>query len=338
MDDARWSRLTRAFPRLLQGARVGRDPLTPATQNQPPFLCGAFSPDETLIALSGGGRIPCRPAIWVARIPSLETVATLHGHQGVHDLAWHRETGLLASASNDYTVVMWDVDRGDHLFVTGANEEPIVKGRVAFARDALYIGETEAFVGLKAHLLRVSLEDGTICALRELDPGYAVKHLAVDPDTERWAMVVDDFHHGGGGARAKLVRGAGAGAGADGGEQKPAGADVLALGWKAGELVSATSEGDDADYKRAAFSRDGGAVAIAHHSRLVAREVADGANARERWSVDLPSGQQGLTTFLGWSPSGAYLWVAGFGTLSVLDGRTGATVVSAPPPAWFAGR
>jgi hypothetical protein len=148
MNDAEWKDLTDAFPRLLQSARVEKSlRALKEREHQPPLLCGAFSPDGTMIALSGGGRIPSNPAIWIARVPSFETVAALRGHQGVHALAWDPKTGLLASASSDYCAALWDVERGDHVFVCGGNEEPIVKGAVAFGDGVLYSGESESFQG-----------------------------------------------------------------------------------------------------------------------------------------------------------------------------------------------
>ena len=161
MNDPSWTQLAKLFPHMLVGASFSTADL-PTPGKAPPFICGAFSPDGTLIALSGGGRIPSRPLIWVARVPSLETVVSLGGHQGVHALAWDPITDLLASASNDYTAVLWDVARHDHVFPGGDDAGPIVKGHVAFGSNVLYVGETEAFEDFHARLLRISLDSGEV--------------------------------------------------------------------------------------------------------------------------------------------------------------------------------
>lgn len=225
MDDASWKHFTTIFPGILKGARFEAG-APPASGKQPPFIAGAFSPDEKYVALSGGGRIPCRAGIWVARVPTLESVQMLHGHQGIHALAWDERTYLLASASNDYTTVMWDCERGDNLFVCGGTHEPIVKGNVAFSNDALYIGETETFVGLHARLLRASLSTGKLETLHTLEKGMAIMELAVDPPTNRWAFVADDFHYGG---KATLI--------ADDGTSRALGQGSFIPRWRGGQLA-----------------------------------------------------------------------------------------------------
>lgn len=258
-------------------------------------------------------------------MPSFDTVMVIRGHQGVHDLAWDPASGLLASASNDYTCVMWAVEQGDHLFVIGGDHEPIVKGHVAFGNGALYIGETEAFADHRARLLRVSL-DASLTTLRRLDKGMSIDHLAVDGD--HWAIVEDDFHYRG---KPRLV--------VDGNEQPIAGR-LHAIGWHAGELAQLASDDEglelrvgrerrridgEAPKPRASFSPDGSAVAIGGTSRV---RIVDTGSGATTCAFDL-----GKPMVLAWWKK--LLCAANADAIAVVDTNTGETVASAAPPAWF---
>lgn len=325
MDDASFGALTKAFPRVLQNVRFSTEPLPAPAKKQPPFLCGAFSPDGSMIALSGGGRIPSRPAIWIARVPSFETVASIRGHQGVHSLAWDAATGLLASASNDYTAVMWDVTRRENFFVVGGDEEPIVKGHVAFAGRALFVGETEAFAGLRARLLRVSLDSGKVTTVHT---GKAIKRLAVHP-SGTWAIVEDDFHHP---SEDRLIVN---------GEARAIDGPVHALGFRGDELaclvgkekleIRIGTERRAVDVAppnhRASFSPNGDALAIGHAGEVTLVDVASGA-VRSTFKLGASP-----TLMLAWSPS--HLCAANADAVALVDRASGATVASIAPPAWF---
>ena len=321
MDDAAWKEYEKIFPGRLKGSRVDTSALPDATEKQPPFICGAFSPDAQLIALSGGGRIPCNPGIWIAKVPSLETAMTLYGHQGVHALAWDAETHLLAAASNDYTAVLWDLQQGDNLFAVGGDDEPIVKGHVAFGKRALYVGETEAF-GLRARLLRVSLDRGTVETLATLqdakDPRarIGITHLAVDPATDRWAYASGNFDDA---ETTELVVGS---------QRTAITEELAAIHWRGGSLVQ-TPRSPDVD--RVAVAPDGQTLFSASGDRVIA------AGPTASWSITLPAPEKEkyrTTTLLTCSPGGEYLAVAGFGLIAILDAKSGALIASRSPPAW----
>lgn len=319
-DDETWKKLVQSFDRTLVGVAI-EDALRPLGEGegQPPFICGAFSPDGTMIALSGGGRIPSHPAIWVARVPTFETVAALHGHQGVHDLAWDPKTGLLASASNDYCVVCWDVPRGDHLFVYGGDDEPIVKGSVAFGDGVLYIGESEPFLEHAARLLRVDLATGDVETVFELerDGGnrLAIDFVAVDPATDAWAFAADDFDYF---ERPMLVRGRGLTAG----KVEKLERHARALGLHRDEALVAFDREADEGRGAFAFAPDGARI-----------EALGGEVRTPAWTTKLDTAKD--FSLVACSPDGTRLVVAGFDVLALLDGRTGEVLARATPPAWF---
>lgn len=323
MDDAGWKHLTEIFPAVLRGASfVSEAAEVPSGQHQPPLIAGAFSPDGTMIALSGGGRIPSRPAIWIARVPSFETVAMIHGHQGVHDLAWDPVTGLLASASNDYGSVLWDVARKDHLFVCGVDGEPIVKGAVAFGDDVLYVGESEPFEGLAARLLRIDLKTADVAEVVELargdeDTRFAIDHLVVDPRTDAWAIAVDDFDYSG---KASILRGRGTNVG----EKRAVKGTVRALGLRGSELLVETDPGDYDLEREVAFAPDG---TLVHGTKNEIRTA--------RWSTKLDAPADFKPTLFAFSHDGKRLAVAGVGLVALLDAATGHVLASVAPPAWF---
>lgn len=317
---ATWKKLTAAFPRMLSGARVekGLRALAPG-EHQPPFICGAFSPDGSMIALSGGGRIPSSPAIWIARVPGFETVAALHGHQGIHGLAWDARTGLLASASNDYCVVLWDVLRGEHLFVCGGDGEPIVKGSVAFGDGVLYVGESEPFEDCSACLLRVDLGSGDVEEVFELgredDRRPVVDDLVVDAATDSWVFVGSDFDRL---DEPFLVRGTGT----TFEEDRKLDRRAARVGLHRGEVLLAHEpEGMEGKYTFA-FAPDG------------TRIEASGTEVRTAaWTTKLGATKD--VALLVCSPDGRRLVVAGGDVLALLDAEDGKVLATGALPAWF---
>lgn len=286
-----------------------------AGENQPPLLCAAFSPDGAWVALAGGGCIPCHPAIWVAALPNLETVAALHGHQGVHDLAWDPGSGLLASASNDYTVVLWDVPREDHVLACGGDDEPIVKGAVAFGDGVLYVGESEPFEDLASRLLRVDLTTGDTTVVLELTTSdgsrLGIQRLAVDPGTDAWAFVydIDAFHS------PQLVQGRGA----TRASTRKLAEDPCAFAWVQGTLrMGRPTEVD-------------GAVGLAPDGTEVQVTPTEVRSARWRTPLSLQR-----TNVVEVSPEGDRILVAGVDGIALLDGHTGELLTKVTPPAWFA--
>lgn len=150
-----------------------------------PLLSASFSPDSKQIAFSGGGLWKCTPKIWIARVPSLETVTLLEGHtSGITDLAWG-ERGLVSSSA-DFSVRLWDIETGTSAAIVKGDHRP--KTRLAFGKDdALWIGEAEFIEGKTARLLRASLTTGKVETVRTLPVARIMRKLAVDRVTDRWA-------------------------------------------------------------------------------------------------------------------------------------------------------
>jgi WD40 repeat protein len=126
MHDLRWRKLCRQFPYVPRNFRIERvqqrmDTGRPFRSGSRPPIALAFSPDASSIAVAGGGLIPGAAEIRVFDVASRELRKICHYHRmGVFDLAFDPDTALLASASHDYSVVLWDFDREDAIALVGA--------------------------------------------------------------------------------------------------------------------------------------------------------------------------------------------------------------------------
>src|SRR5262249_36734517 len=146
--DAYWQKLSRVFPRVPAALafeagkangpemKIGTSPLT--------FV---YSLDSESIIAAGGGRLPgCDSSIRVFDSKSGNETLVCRGHvHGIYQLAIDPHSGFLASASEDFSVILWNLDRRDAVFLAGGH--PIVKGEIAFATEKhwLAIGEKEAY-------------------------------------------------------------------------------------------------------------------------------------------------------------------------------------------------
>ncbi len=87
----------------LEPAGIPREP----TGHESIFLSAAVSADAGLVA---SGELQGRPEIWLWDGPTGRPVGTLKGHtQGITDLAFHPRAPLLASASTDGSVRLWNL-------------------------------------------------------------------------------------------------------------------------------------------------------------------------------------------------------------------------------------
>jgi len=143
-----WKRLCQSF-RLApaQWEVVDGDDTEGAYKHSTSILGLAFSPDDSLLALAGGGCIPGGDgSVRLIDVATKKNVRTLQAHVcGVHDVSFDPQTGILASASFDYAVHLWDLDKEDVIFLRG--EDFKTKGYSRFTREGslLAIGEYDYY-------------------------------------------------------------------------------------------------------------------------------------------------------------------------------------------------
>jgi WD40 repeat protein len=188
MDDAAWSSLIARFPMVPAGFRMDvveeRAPAgKPLVAHERPVIALAFSPDGRTIAASGGGMIPGPAAIRVFDVEARTRTHLCHAHtMGVFELAFDPRTGLLGSASHDYSVILWELERREAIFLVGGPDADISRGRLAFADTRVVIGDGMTFAGEQAQLHAIDLATGDCATLFELDDDRGVAHLARVPD------------------------------------------------------------------------------------------------------------------------------------------------------------
>lgn len=198
MDDLRWGELTTRFryvPRNLrmESVRQRAEPGKPLQSGDRPVIALAFSADSTSIAASGGGLIPGRAEVRVFDIASRELRNVLHYHcMGVFDLAFDPDTGLLASASHDYSVVLWDLGRGDAIMLVGSPDAYVSRSAVKFVGSRVIVADGMTFVDKRAGLTTFDLATGDVRRLLELDGNLGISRLAVLPEPELLIAEIED--------------------------------------------------------------------------------------------------------------------------------------------------
>jgi hypothetical protein len=207
--EAFWEDLARHFPRRPPKWRIrpgGADEAAATGERHPrggkhgtPILSCAFSPDDSLIATAGGGRLPgADTAIRCWDAQSRREVLVCEGHDGgIFCIDFDPRTGLLASASRDCSVILWNLARRDAVVPCAA--DGIVKGHVAFAAAAplLAIGETEATRGRHSSAYVLDLGTGREALRHRLPQRDAVNALAISPEGRLLALASQDLHYGG---------------------------------------------------------------------------------------------------------------------------------------------
>jgi WD40 repeat protein len=194
-----WKALAQRFPRVPAEWSVTPGKATgPEMKHGTSILSCIFSPDGKQILAAGGGRIPgCDSSIRIWDAASGKELKIGNGHVcGIYQLALDPRTGILASASEDYSVFLWDLEQPDAIFLAGG--DPVVKGHIAFAAQAslLAIGETEAYEDLTSATFVIDLDTGEEVFRHQLKRGDATSSLAISSTGGKLFFTVQDFHHG----------------------------------------------------------------------------------------------------------------------------------------------
>jgi WD40 repeat protein len=202
MDELTWKKLTRRFPRTPAKLRMDicserAHRWKPIQVTDRPVIALAFSADGRSLSAAGGGLIPGATAIRVIDVETRMVRRVCHGHvMGVFDLAFDPRTGLLASASHDYSVLLWEVDeRNDAIYLVGDPDAGVSRNRVAFSGTEVVVGDGMTFLGAGAWLHAVDLETGKTSVILTIDEEgrLGVDEMVVLPGGETIVVALDDM-------------------------------------------------------------------------------------------------------------------------------------------------
>jgi WD40 repeat protein len=198
MDDLAWRRLCQRFPHVPRDFRIEQvreraEPGQPLAGGHRPVIALAFSPDATTVAASGGGLLPGAVDIRIFDVASreLRKICRYHG-MGVFNLAFDPSTGLLASASHDYSVVLWALERNEAIFLVGGPDAGISRAAAKFIGTQVIVADGMTFGDERAALTRFDLATGDIQTLFELEHDLGIANLEVLPQDELLIAASDD--------------------------------------------------------------------------------------------------------------------------------------------------
>jgi WD40 repeat protein len=202
MDDSVWRKLCKRFPyepadfrieTVLRRAGPGR-PL----QCSNPVTALAFSPDSASIAASerGFGSVATDIRVFSVASRELRKICQYH-YMGVLDLAFDPGTGLLASASNDHSVVLWELDRNEAIFLVGDPDASISRAAVGFVGTRVIVADGMTFAGERAALTTFDMATGNIRVLLELEEDLGISDLVILPQDELLIAAIDKQRYSG---------------------------------------------------------------------------------------------------------------------------------------------
>ena len=162
------------------------------------ILSCLFSFDGSKILVAGGGRIPgCDNAIRIWEAKTGKELMVLNGHvRGIYQLALDPRTGFLASASEDFSVFLWNLELRDTIFLVGVDGDPIVKGHVAFTPKAslIAIGETEAYEDFTSSIFVIDLDTGNEVFRHRLKKEDSISSMAINSTGSILFFAVHNYH------------------------------------------------------------------------------------------------------------------------------------------------
>lgn len=192
-----WKELCRRFPQAPANFRMEVVCETCPTgeriqAHRRPVLALAFSHDSRSIAVSGGGLIPGAVDIRVFDVVTRELRRICHPHsRGVFSLAFDPRTGLLASASHDYSIVLCELEQKDSIFLVGGPDAGISRNVVAFLGTRVLVADGMTFAGKRATLAAIDLTTGQHDTLLALNGDFGIGDLAVLPEEEILVVAID---------------------------------------------------------------------------------------------------------------------------------------------------
>ncbi len=324
LDGSRWDRAAllgvegadRSAVALRAAAVPGRDPAGWQLAPGGPVECVAFAPDGGLLAVGRFGAVELVDR-WTDR-----TVRVLTGHTAaVTGVAFSPDSTLLATASQDRTVRLWEARTGELRYTL--TDHPLGLNAVAFSPDgtvfATACNDTHARVW-----------DTASGALRAMMKGHTdwVRAVAFSPDGRSLATASDDGtaklwdpdtgqYHGTLTGHKSWVRAVAFSP--DGTLLATASNDGTARLWDvATRKARTTLEGHTGWVPALAFSPDGARLATGSHDRTAL--LWDTATGR-RTLLDLPVG---MVTGVAFAPDGAALALGSDdGTVQLADIATG---------------
>lgn len=156
-----------------------------------PISCLAWSPDDTRLAVGGGQAIPRPAPIHVYDAATLRRLAVARYHRlGIWALVYS-DTGVLASSSHDYSVVLWNIDANDACFVAGGPHEGRARGALLFRGGALYTADVMTW-GQSAELVRIDLTTGQRTTLLTLEEDLGIDYIGESFDADELVLLVSD--------------------------------------------------------------------------------------------------------------------------------------------------
>jgi WD40 repeat protein len=158
VDDASWRQLCARFPQVPADFSIERvqqraEPGRPLQGGNRPVIALGFSPDGSTLVAAGGGLIPGPADIRVFDVASRTLRQICHYHSmGVFRVTYDPGTALLASASHDYSVVLWDLDRDDAIYLVGDPDAGISRAAAGFVGTRVVVADGMTFAGEQAAL------------------------------------------------------------------------------------------------------------------------------------------------------------------------------------------